>query len=266
MLRNRRDACSAEFVRIVYRVILKNHSNPEVFRFRGLRLVGIFTRPAGSKNKRFPAVLFLHGFPGSEKNVDIQRELMERGIAGFSLHFAGAWGSDGLYRFTTLVPQALAALRFMKSQPFVDPRRVGLFGFSMGGWVAINAAVRAPALRTVVAVCPAGGPEMITPVMQAAINHLSRPLRVGSTKALSRDFVRAVRSNDPAKSASRLKVPLLLIHGENDDMVSPAISRRIYQAAGERKKFVLARGGAHDFLDRRDWLKRLVSTWFKKNL
>lgn len=247
-------------------VILKSHSNPEVFRFHGLRLVGVFTRPAGPKNKRFPAVLFLHGFPGSEKNVDIQRELMERGVAGFSLHFAGAWGSDGLYRFTTLVPQALAALRFMKSRPFVDPRRVGLFGFSMGGWVAINAAARAPAVRTVVAVCPAGGPEMITPVMQAAINHLSRPLRVGSTKALGGDFVRAVRSNDPVKSAARLKAPLLLVHGEKDEMVSPAVSRRIYQAAGERKKFVLARGGAHDFLDRRDWLKRLVAAWFKKNL
>ncbi|MFH1095505.1 MAG: alpha/beta fold hydrolase [Candidatus Micrarchaeota archaeon] len=245
---------------------MKSHSSPDVFRFRGLRLVGVFTRPAGPSNKRFPAVLFLHGFPGSEKNVDIQRELMERGIAGFALHFSGAWGSEGRYRFTTLVPQALAALRFLKTRPFVDPRRVGIFGFSMGGWAAINTAARAPAVKAVVAVSPAGGPEMITPAMQSAINHLSSSLRVGSTKALGRDFVKAVRSQDPAKSAAGLKTALLLVHGEKDDIVSPAISRRIYQAAGKRKKFVLARGGAHDFLDRRDWLKRLVSSWFEKNL
>src|SRR5256885_510552 len=85
------------------------------------------SRPAGREDQRFPAVLFLHGFPGAEKNVDVQRRLQAAGVASYSLHFSGAWGSEGYYRFSDLVPQAAAGLAFLASRPFVDARRLGVF-------------------------------------------------------------------------------------------------------------------------------------------
>ncbi len=198
--------------------------------------------------------------------MDVQRGLMDRGVAAFSLHFSGAWGSEGLYRFSTLVPQALCALKFLRKRPCVDSRRVGLFGFSMGGWAAINAAAMDPGIKAVAAVAPTGGPEMITPGMNESIEHLSRPLRVGSTKALARDFVRSVHAQDPARSAARLRVPLLLVHGERDEIIPAAVSLRILAASPGPKKLVLARGARHDFLDRRDWLAQLVAGWLKRVL
>ena len=51
------------------------HSSAEAFRWRGQRLLGIYSQPSA----KVPCVLFLHGVPGAEKNCDIQRELFTRG-------------------------------------------------------------------------------------------------------------------------------------------------------------------------------------------
>ena len=88
---------------------------------------------------------------------------MSLGVASFSLYFSGAWGSEGEYTFSGLVPQAEAALKYLAGLYFVDRRRLGAFGFSMGGWAALNLAANRPSLRGVVAVAPVGGAELINP-------------------------------------------------------------------------------------------------------
>jgi dipeptidyl aminopeptidase/acylaminoacyl peptidase len=242
------------------------HSGAVVFRHKGLKLVGVLARPAGPERKRFPGVLFLHGFPGSEQNVDIRRLLMKRGAASLAVHFSGAWGSEGCYSFSGLVPQAQTALKFLAAQTFVDPRRLAVFGFSMGGWAALNLAARVPSLRAVAAVAPVGGPEMIGSRLREHVAHLSRALRIRSVGALAKDFVRAVTEDDPAKAAARLACPLLLVHGSKDDVVPPAVSQRLLSAAIMPKTLVIAKGARHDFLDRRDWLSQLVAGWLLKRL
>lgn len=240
------------------------HSGAAVLKHRGVKLLGVLNRPAAQK--RAPGVLFLHGFPGAEKNVDVQRALLKRGIASFSLHFGGAWGSDGEYAFSNLIPQAAAGLEFLATRDFVDPKRLAVFGFSMGGWTALNLAARRPGLRGCAAVAPVGGPEMITGRTRDFIGHLSRPLRVKSAASLTADFRASVTKWDPVKAAPRLTCPLLLVHGEADDVVPASVSRRLYAAAPSPKKLVLAQGGRHDFLDRRDWLARLCCDWLASRL
>lgn len=225
-----------------------------------------YHRPAGPEGKRFPAVLFLHGFPGSEKSVDIQRDLMAKGIASIAPSFLGAWGSSGRYRFTTLPDQARAALAAARRLPFVNPRRVAVFGFSMGGWTALNAAARDPKLRAVVAVAPVGGPEMIGPDLMSFITRLSRPLNTLAPKALAADFKKAVTTLDPGLAVRRIKAPLLLVHGDADRTIPALVSRRIAGNAGGTVRLVIERGAAHDFLDRRARLTRLCSGFLRKSL
>lgn len=238
----------------------------EIFRVKGEKMLVHYHRPAGPERKRFPAVVFLHGFPGSEKSVDIQRALMGMGIASVAPSFLGSWGSGGKYRFTTLPSQAAAALAAARRLPFVDPRRVALFGFSMGGWAALNAAARDPKLRAVVAVAPAGGAEMIGPGTAEFLRRLSRPLNTIPAKALAADFKRAVTANDPALAASRIKAPLLLVHGDADQTIPAVVSRRIAKCAGANVRLVIERGASHDFLDRRAKLTRLCAGFFKRAL
>lgn len=245
---------------------MRAHGGTEIFRIGGFKMLAPFHRPEGPEGRRFPFVLFLHGFPGSEKSVDLQRALMARGIATVAPHFLGAWGSGGTYRFTTLVAQAKAALVRARRLPFADPRRAGVFGFSMGGWTALNLAAEVPGLRAVVAVAPAGGVEMVGPGTLDFIARLSRPLNAHAPRALAADFARAVTRRDPARAAARLRCPLLLVHGDADATIPLAVSRRIAAAAGSRARLVVEKGAAHDFLDRRPRLVRLAADFLEGRL
>ncbi len=238
----------------------------EIFRVMGQKMIAHYHRPAGPERKRFPTVIFLHGFPGSEKSIDIQRALMKKGVASIAPSFLGAWGSGGRYRFTTLPAQAAAVLAAAKRLPFVDPKRVALFGFSMGGWTALNAAAKAPGLRAVVAVAPVGGAEMIGPGTLDFITRLSRPLSTLPPKALAADFKKAVTAHDPGRAAAKLKAPLLLVHGDADPTIPDLVSRRIARQAGGPVRLVIERGANHDFLDRRERLTALCAAFLIKNL
>ncbi len=242
------------------------HGGTEIIRVKGKKMLVHYHRPAGPEGKRFATVVFLHGFPGVEKSVDIQRELMAQGIASAAPSFLGAWGSGGKYRFTTLPAQTSAALVAIRKLPFVDPGRVALFGFSMGGWTAINAAALDPTLRAVVAVAPVGGAEMISPNLPSFIARLSRPLNTIGPKALALDFKKAVTTFDPSRAASRIKAPLLLVHGDLDRTIPALVSRRIAESAGGKAQLVIERGATHDFLDRRARLARLCADFFKRCL
>lgn len=224
-------------------------------------MLGVTHRPVLRRGRRAPGVLFLHGFPGSEKNVDVQRWLMARGVASFAPHFAGAWGSAGRYGFASLVDQARAALRVLAAQDYVDARRLAVFGFSMGGWTALNLRPRVPGLRGVAAVAPVGGPEMLGPDARATITRLANPLAAPAPGPLFADFAASVRRLDPAAAVAQPGCPILLVHGTEDAVVPYGVGRRLAAAAGPRARFVTARGADHAYLDRRPWLARLTGSW-----
>ena len=116
------------------------------------------------------------------------------------------------------------------------------------------------------ALAPVGGPELVGPDSRQTIAHLCRPLRNRSADFLFRDFIVSVRRLDPARCVARLSCPLLLVHGRADEIVPFPSSERIFAAAREPKTFVRVPGARHDFLDRRDWLARLVSGWLVRQL
>lgn len=244
---------------------MKAKSSTEVFRLRGQKVLAIWSRPVETARK-FPAVLFLHGFPGSEKNVDIQRALLKRGVASFAFHFPGAWGSDGVYRFSRLVDDARAAWRRMRVLDGVDRRRLAVFGFSMGGWTAVNLSARERDCRAAAAVAPVGGPEMLQPGAKDRIARLAKPLRTPPASALFRDFADSLRRLDPAKAAARRACPLLLVQGAQDEVVPPAVAERLFAAAAPPKRLVRRADAGHDFLEQREWLARLVSGWLAERL
>lgn len=226
-------------------------------------MLGVTTRPALKPGRKAPGVLFLHGFPGSEKNVDVQRWLMEHGVASFAPHFSGAWGSEGRYSFSTLVDQARAALKVMAGQDYVDSRRLAVFGFSMGGWTALNLSARVPSLKAVAAVAAVGGPEMLGSDSRSMIVRLAKPLVAPPAAALGADFAAAVRRNDPAAVLAKPGCPVLLVHGTEDPVVPYGVGKRLAAAAGRRARFVTAKGADHAYLDRRAWLARVTGSWLR---
>lgn len=77
------------------------------------------------------------------------------GIAVFTYDRRGS-GQSGSQNaggdFTLLADDAIAAARSLKSDPRIDPRRIGTWGLSQGGWISPLAASRSSDIAFVVAV------------------------------------------------------------------------------------------------------------------
>ena len=101
-----------------------------------------------------PVVLMLHGFAGSRDEVAsmYKREaeaLAANGIASLRIDFRGFGESDGSAEDLTVDSQladATSALAYLKANDHVDPARLGVLGFSLGGGIAILTAEQNPAL------------------------------------------------------------------------------------------------------------------------
>jgi uncharacterized protein len=88
-----------------------------------------------------PTVLLLHGFPGTELNLDLARVFQRDGWNVLAIHYRGVWGAPGQFSLTHVVEDAHAALAWLRSPAAsgygVDPKRIVVLGHSMGGFATV---------------------------------------------------------------------------------------------------------------------------------
>jgi dienelactone hydrolase len=90
-----------------------------------------------------PAIVMVHGTSGINSVGAFYRDsILKEGIAIFEVDF-----KTGIYTGPrdrpspdTLVALGFAALKELKKLPSIDPNRIGIMGFSMGGHLTVNAA------------------------------------------------------------------------------------------------------------------------------
>lgn len=118
----------------------------------GAKIAGHLLRPEGQG--RFPAVVALHGCGGvfgrngrmSSRDLDWAKRLRD---AGYVVLFPDSFGSRGHGSLCKVKPRpvkhsqrvgdARAAADWLAGQPFVDPRRIALLGWSNGGSTLLRA-------------------------------------------------------------------------------------------------------------------------------
>src|SRR5215204_4126144 len=117
------------------------------FKNGDVTLAGTLLLPA-AKGKR-PAVVFTHG--GGPQLREIMWGLgylyAARGFAVLSYDKRGVGKSTGNWReasFEDLADDAVAAAKFLQSRKDVNPKQIGFWGLSQGGWIAPLAASRFP--------------------------------------------------------------------------------------------------------------------------
>jgi dienelactone hydrolase len=204
------------------------------FRSGGAMLSGTLTLPAGAG--RHPAVAFVHGSGATERAYlpDLQALLVHNGVAVLAYDKRGIGQSSGSYpgeRATTeaidvLARDAAAATRFLRSQPEIDPARVGLAGHSQAGWIMPLAGSREPAIRFLIV--------FSGPAVTADENDLYQDLAgqgeqpAGMTDAAIDAQVLASGPGgfDPIPFIRRLRVPVLWVYGGLDRHVPPRLSER----------------------------------------
>jgi dipeptidyl aminopeptidase/acylaminoacyl peptidase len=96
---------------------------------------------------RHAAVVYVHGSgPGTRNQISLLAHFfLHRGIAVLGYDKRGVGQSTGDWRridFPELASDALAAVKFLRGRPEIDPRRIGLYGISQGGWVVSLVASR----------------------------------------------------------------------------------------------------------------------------
>ena len=154
-----------------------------------------------------------------------------------------------------------AAVAFLQTQPEVDPDRIGIYGGSLGGSVALLSAGALPGLRAVVADSTFASARWVIDHQLHSLLNLPDwfgplLLTIGSLEAgISPDEAA------PAAAAARLgERPLLVIHGTEDSTFAVDNARMIYAAAsGPRELWILdgvGHTGAYDH-DRGAFVDRL---------
>lgn len=218
---------------------------------RGLTLRGYLELPEGlGSGERAPLLVMFHGFGGtlSEKHFllsRLSRRVVEAGVATLRLDFGGSGESDGTFADVTPLTEVLdgqAILGFGRSLPEVDPGRVGLLGFSLGGFVAACVAGREAAhLGLLVLVSAATGTHLKIERLLRETGHARRgALEVGEA------FVRDGYALDPVASASAYGGPALVVQGTADAAVPPRTAE-CYHAALPGSSLVWVEGADHAY-------------------
>jgi len=98
-----------------------------------------------------PAVVALHGASDPTRKAAVYRHLREgfpaMGIAVLVYDRRGSGDSTGTLEgidYKTLADDAIAGQRALAKRPGIDAKRIGFWGFSQGGWLALLAASRSP--------------------------------------------------------------------------------------------------------------------------
>jgi dienelactone hydrolase len=124
-------------------------------------IAGVLTLPesanmVGPPNAKVPEMVVVHGSSGVVQNDwDWAKRLNDMGVAAFVIdNFTGRGVKETATDQSRLSPAAdaagaLAALRLLATHPAIDPRRIGVIGFSRGGSAAINTALE-PVRRAVI--------------------------------------------------------------------------------------------------------------------
>jgi Tol biopolymer transport system component/dienelactone hydrolase len=221
-----------------------NWTDPAIVSFRardGATVHGRIYKPAGAQ-RGGPAVLFVHG-AGYLQDVhkwwsNYYREYMfhhllaERGYTVLSIDYRGSagYGRDwrtGIYRHMggKDLDDHVDAVRYLVAEHGVDPRRVGLYGGSYGGFITLMAMFTTPDIFAAGAA--------LRPVTDWA--HYNHPYTANILNE-PQDDPEAYRRSSPIYFAAGLKGPLLICHGMVDTNVHFQDTVRLVERLIELRK------------------------------
>lgn len=219
----------------------------------GTDIPGYLILPVGVEAKNLPFIIMPHGGPFARDTgtFDVMAQfLANRGYGVLQPNFRGSTGYGAAFNKAgekqwggLMQDDVTDAAKWAVAQGYADPNRMCILGWSYGGYAALMAAVKTPDLfKCAVATAPVSNLERLyEEVRSSNFTNWTRGLYFG-------DNPEALKPISPYHQADKIKVPVLLVHGDLDYQASVAHSRdmnRALERAGKQVEYVEIKGMDH---------------------
>ncbi|HEX5724181.1 MAG TPA: DPP IV N-terminal domain-containing protein [Longimicrobiaceae bacterium] len=251
----------------------------EFFTFRtsdGVELNGWMIKPPGfDPSRKYPVVLYVYGGPGSQTVVDswggsrylFHQMLAQKGYIVASVDNRGTGGRGREFEKVTYLNlgqyearDQIEAAQWLARQPYVDAARLGIWGWSYGGYMT--------ALTMMQPSSPFKAGISVAPVAHWGLYDTIYTERYMRTP---QENPEGYRRSAPTENAANLRGELLLVHGTGDDNVhfqnSVQLADRL-QAAGKQFTFMAYPNRTHSISGGRTSLHlyTMLANWLEQNL
>ncbi len=240
----------------------------------GLNLCGILSNPSSDSKKTI--IILCHGF-GSSKNsrtyVELQRRLNKFQLSTFRFDFFGHGESEGKFKDITIseaIDDILCAIKLLKSKSYSE---LGLIGSSFGGIASIITASKVNDLFVLALKSPVSNFEdkfLATTSKEAMDKWKKKGYHYyvrsdGERKKINYTFFEDCKNNDGYDAAKKIKIPTLIVHGDNDESVPISQSKKTATLI-QRCTLKIIRGADHQYSKPEDFEKmiELISKFIVK--
>jgi uncharacterized protein len=193
----------------------------------GVRLNGWFVPYPNAQR----TLLWFHGNAGNishrVQNIRLLHDKVKINV--FIFDYRGYGRSDGKTSEPGTYLDGRAAIDFLRQSYNVQPKQLVLFGRSLGAAVAVEMAMHVDGLALILE-----SPFVSVPEMARAVFPLLPIAPLLSTRY------------DNLEKVRRVKSPLLVLHGDRDEVVPFSQGRRVFEAAPEPKNFYTIIGAGHN--------------------
>lgn len=227
----------------------------------GTRLHGYLTRPpAGETATDLPLIVMPHGGPESRDHLTFDVYVQNLAANGYAVFQPNFRGSDGFGRAFVesgygewgrkMQDDISDGVKALVDQKIVDAKRICVVGASYGGYAALAGATLTPDLYQC-AVSIAGITDL-----QAFLK--SRRRKFGEDSDIYRYWVKQIGDPErdparidavsPAQNIAAIKVPILLAHGKDDDIVPFAQSdtlKKLLDKSGRKTELIVLDDEGH---------------------
>jgi dipeptidyl aminopeptidase/acylaminoacyl peptidase len=214
----------------------------EVPYLEGTTLKGNLRRPAGVD--RPPVVVMVFGLDSAkEEGGTYEDSFLARGLATFAFDGPGQGESEFEHplRHDFEVPVG-AVIDHLTARRDIDPERIGLWGVSLGGHLAVRAAAFDARVRACVSL---SGSYRVADTWQQRPELNRRAYEVRSHARTPQEAAEHVARFDLEGVAERVSCPLYVVGGTEDRLVSPDAAERIAREASGPVVLDLIDGGNH---------------------
>ena len=205
----------------------------------GSKLYYRMLSPPRAPGKRYPVYLYVYGGPHGQQVTDawygqlpLHEALVDKGWIVFTIdnrgtNRRGTKFENAVYRSMgdAEVQDQLAGIEWLKKQPFVDPSKIAVQGWSYGGYMTLKLLEKAPG------VFAAGA--AVAPVTKWELYDTAYTERYLGNPAVD---PKPYQTSDALDDAVKIKDPLLLVHGMSDDNVVFQNSTELYARLQQAKR------------------------------